>query len=367
MFEDEKIKLIDAMPERDTIHYIWIRLLVQAGKTNSNGFIFLNENIPYTEEMLSTIFCRPLTSIRLALKTLKDFGMIEIDEDNLIKISNWDKHQNVQGMERVREQTKRRVENHRVRKKQIEQPNKDNGQEIIEEGKDNKITEENFNKNPNNYEINEDSFVQNLKENNCNATESNCNVTNNESNATITEQNKRESKNKKENKIKIKIKKESESNNIGDINKKDLSSQETENFNHTHFQNSNMECKSITQSNSNTQATELLKYYEQITGVPNVLNVGAIKLAISMHGKKYVKMAIDRALEVNKADMTYINGILKNWRREGYPKEKEVINNGVRSNGKSNTADKNEFGNFKAKKPRSLTESQRKGTEEELI
>ena len=76
-----------------------------------------------------------------------------------------------------------------------------------------------------------------------------------------------------------------------------------------------------------------------------MLNLGAIKLAISMHGKKYVKMAIDRALEVNKADMTYINGILKNWRREGYPKEKEVINNGVRSNGKSNTADKNEFAN----------------------
>ena len=39
MFEDEKIRLIDAMPERDTIHYIWIRLLVQAGKTNSHGYI----------------------------------------------------------------------------------------------------------------------------------------------------------------------------------------------------------------------------------------------------------------------------------------------------------------------------------------
>ena len=65
MFEDEKIRLIDAMPERDTIHYIWIRLLVQAGKTNANGFIFLNENIPYTEEMLSTIFCRPLLLLDL--------------------------------------------------------------------------------------------------------------------------------------------------------------------------------------------------------------------------------------------------------------------------------------------------------------
>ncbi len=102
MFEDEKIRLIDAMPERDTIHYIWIRLLVQAGKTNCNGFIFLSDNISYTDEMLSTIFCRPLTSIRLALKTLKDFGMIEVDEKNLIKITNWDKHQNVEGMEKVR-------------------------------------------------------------------------------------------------------------------------------------------------------------------------------------------------------------------------------------------------------------------------
>ena len=72
MFEDEKIRLIDAMPERDTIHYVWIRLLVQAGKTNAGGFIFLNENIPYTDEMLATIFSRPLTSIRLALKTLVD-------------------------------------------------------------------------------------------------------------------------------------------------------------------------------------------------------------------------------------------------------------------------------------------------------
>ena len=94
MFEDEKIKLIDALPERDTIHYIWLRLLVQAGKTNASGYIFLNENVPYTEEMLSTIFCRPLNSIRLALSTLSNFGMIEIKEDKIIKITNWEKHQN---------------------------------------------------------------------------------------------------------------------------------------------------------------------------------------------------------------------------------------------------------------------------------
>ncbi|MHB9951059.1 replication protein [Clostridium botulinum] len=119
MFDDEKIKLIDAMPERDTIHYIWIRLLVQAGKTNANGYIFLNENVPYTEEMLSTIFNRPLNSVRLALKTLNDFGMIELAENHLIKITNWSKHQNIEGMEKVREQTKKRVAKHRAKKKEL--------------------------------------------------------------------------------------------------------------------------------------------------------------------------------------------------------------------------------------------------------
>ncbi|WP_434296350.1 phage replisome organizer N-terminal domain-containing protein [Clostridium sporogenes] len=124
MFDDEKIKLIDAMPERDTVHYIWIRLLVQAGKTNSNGYIFLNDNVPYTEEMLSTIFNRPLNSLRFALKVLREFGMIQIQENKLIKITNWSKHQNIEGMEKVRQQTKQRVAKHRAKKKELQEENK---------------------------------------------------------------------------------------------------------------------------------------------------------------------------------------------------------------------------------------------------
>ncbi|QDY26205.1 phage replisome organizer N-terminal domain-containing protein [Clostridium botulinum] len=119
MFDDEKIKLIDAMPERDTVYYIWMRLLVQAGKTNANGYIFLNDNVPYTEEMLSTIFNRPLNSLRFALKVLRDFGMIQIQEDKLIKITNWSKHQNIEGMEKVRQQTRERVAKHRAKKKEL--------------------------------------------------------------------------------------------------------------------------------------------------------------------------------------------------------------------------------------------------------
>lgn len=117
MFDDEKIRLIEAMPEKDTVLIIWIKLLVLAGKCNNNGFIYLSENIPYTEEMLATLFNRPLNTIRMALQTFKTFGMIEMKDNHLIYIANWDKHQNVEGMERIREQTKKRVAKYREKKK----------------------------------------------------------------------------------------------------------------------------------------------------------------------------------------------------------------------------------------------------------
>ena len=113
MFEDEKIRLIETMPDADTILVIWIKLLAQAGKTNATGYIYLNENIPYTDEMLATIFNRPIATVRLALKTFEQFGMIEINEDNFIGITNWEKHQNLAGLEKIREQTRKRVAKHR--------------------------------------------------------------------------------------------------------------------------------------------------------------------------------------------------------------------------------------------------------------
>jgi predicted phage replisome organizer/uncharacterized phage protein (TIGR02220 family) len=113
MFEDEKIRLIETLPEPDTILIIWIKLLAQAGKTNATGYIFLNEHIPYTDEMLATIFNRPISTVRLALKTFEQFGMIEINDGNFICISNWDKHQNLIGLEKIREQTRQRVSKHR--------------------------------------------------------------------------------------------------------------------------------------------------------------------------------------------------------------------------------------------------------------
>lgn len=121
MFEDEKIRLIEHMPEADTILIIWVKLLAQAGKTNASGFIYLNENIPFSDEMIATIFNRPIATVRLALRTFEQFGMIEILDNNFISISNWEKHQNLDGLDRIREQNRLRKQRERERKK-LSQP-----------------------------------------------------------------------------------------------------------------------------------------------------------------------------------------------------------------------------------------------------
>lgn len=116
IFDDEKILLIEAMPDADTIIVIWFKLLCLAGRLNSNGILILNERIAYTDEMLSHIFRRPINTVRLALKTFEQFGMIEIINDTIV-IPNWEKHQNIEGMEKIREQTRKRVAEYRGRQK----------------------------------------------------------------------------------------------------------------------------------------------------------------------------------------------------------------------------------------------------------
>lgn len=121
MFDNDKIKLIEALPDADTIIVIWVKLLASAGRANSNGYIMLTENIPMNVEEMATIFNRPLNTVRLALSTFTRYGMIEV-ENEVIKIKNWEVHQNIEGMDRVRKLNAERNKKYRERKKQIELP-----------------------------------------------------------------------------------------------------------------------------------------------------------------------------------------------------------------------------------------------------
>ena len=121
VFDDEKILMIETMPEADTIIVIWFKLLCLAGKQNNSG-VFQMGQMPYTDEMFSTIFRRPLNTVRLALKTFEQFGMIEIVH-NTVTIPNWGKHQNIDQIESRNAYMKNYMREYREKQKLISSGN----------------------------------------------------------------------------------------------------------------------------------------------------------------------------------------------------------------------------------------------------
>lgn len=116
IFDNRKIRQIEAMPESDSILVIWFKLICLAGTTNDNGMVYFTPEIPYTEEMLATQFNRPLPVVRLALQTFQVFGMVEVVDD-FLHLSSWDKYQNTDGMDRIREQNRIRKQRQRERER----------------------------------------------------------------------------------------------------------------------------------------------------------------------------------------------------------------------------------------------------------
>lgn len=119
VFDNRKIKQIETLPDGDSIIVIWFKLLCLSGKINDKGMLYLTEEVPYTDEMLATQFNRPLKTVQLAMTTFQQFKMIEIIDD-ILHISNWENYQNVEGMEKVREQTRKRVQKHREKLKLLD-------------------------------------------------------------------------------------------------------------------------------------------------------------------------------------------------------------------------------------------------------
>lgn len=100
MYSDTKSKIIDMKPERDLIHYVWIRLVTLAGKVNLEGDLYMSKNIPYTIEILAIEFNRDIEQIKLALDVLMELEMMELSENNIYRVKNFAKHQNIKTKEK---------------------------------------------------------------------------------------------------------------------------------------------------------------------------------------------------------------------------------------------------------------------------
>ena len=156
MYEDTKFKIIDRKPERDLIHYVWTRFVILAGKVNLEGDLYLSKNIPYTIETLAIEFNRDMDQIELALNVLIELEMIELTEENIYRVKNFAKHQNI----KIKEKNNSKGKGDEINNKKDQVQVKENIENEIHDNEDkqceNKISQ---NKVENSINNDEENFI----------------------------------------------------------------------------------------------------------------------------------------------------------------------------------------------------------------
>ena len=124
MFDNRKIKHLRKLPEGNSIVLIWVMLLTMAGRCNAGGMIFLTENIPYTPKMLADELGFEENTVALALQALENFNMI-VANQGYFTIAGWEEYQNIEGMDKIREQNRLRKQKQREKQKLLPEVSRD--------------------------------------------------------------------------------------------------------------------------------------------------------------------------------------------------------------------------------------------------
>lgn len=119
MFDNRKIRHLRRLPDGNNIVLIWVMLLTMAGRCNASGMIFLTETIPYTAKMLADELDFEENTVKLALSALEQLGMITTSDNGYFTISGWEEHQNIEGMEKIRESKRLAQARWRAKKAEI--------------------------------------------------------------------------------------------------------------------------------------------------------------------------------------------------------------------------------------------------------
>ena len=118
IFDDEKILLIESLPDAYAVITVWFKLLCLAGKQNNSGVFMMNNQIAYTDKMLATIFRMNESTVNMAIQTFEQFGMVEI-VDGVITIPNWGKHQSLDQLESKKAYQRKYMKEYREKQKNL--------------------------------------------------------------------------------------------------------------------------------------------------------------------------------------------------------------------------------------------------------
>ena len=105
---------------RDKLTAVWFELLDLAARCNHNGALVGTDGIPFTDlDEIAVQIDRDEEELKLCMAVYLKERMVIIIEDNVYSLANWGVYQNVESMEKIREQTRKRVADHRAKQKRL--------------------------------------------------------------------------------------------------------------------------------------------------------------------------------------------------------------------------------------------------------
>ena len=130
-----KISAIERMKNGDTFIVIWFKLLCLAGEINDDGAVYITPKVPFDSISLADELKKPRTVVDAAIKVFEEHDMLFRDDAGFIQILNWEKYQNVDALEKIREQNRlrKRKQRDKSRDSHVTEEEEVTGRHAIEE------------------------------------------------------------------------------------------------------------------------------------------------------------------------------------------------------------------------------------------
>lgn len=102
---------------RDKLTAVWFELMDFAGKCNAGGQLIESNEIPFSSiDDIAVMIDRETEELNLCMQFYINNRMITVIDD-IYMLTNWAKYQNEDGLNKIREQTRKRVAKHRELKR----------------------------------------------------------------------------------------------------------------------------------------------------------------------------------------------------------------------------------------------------------
>ena len=103
---------------RDKLTAVWFELMDLAARCNHNGALIGTDGIPFTDlDEIAVQIDRDEDELKLCMAFYMKERMVSIIEDNVYSLANWGVYQNLDGMEKIREQNRLRKQKQRENQK----------------------------------------------------------------------------------------------------------------------------------------------------------------------------------------------------------------------------------------------------------